>query len=69
MVFEILDDHRDRVGDLLSQVLEYLLANQLGGHEAQLLVGDLLFWIVARAERQAFDRLPEQLIQSIAVER
>ena len=46
-----------------------LFANQLGGHEAQLLVGDLLFWIVARAEGQPLDRLPEQLIQSIAVER
>ena len=69
LAFKFFDLHRHRVRYLLTETAKHLLPYQLGGQEAFAAVGDLVFRIHRRLQRQQFDKRALERVHVLAAQR
>ena len=67
-LFELLDQHRDRVRHLFMRLHQNMLADQLRRHEAHRLIGNLIFGKIARAVGQRLQHAGQQFVESLFLE-
>src|ERR1700687_4702467 len=68
ILFELLDQDRNRVWHLFVRLHKNMLADQLRRHEAHRLIGDLIFREIARAVGQSVQHAREQLVEAFPLE-